>query len=40
MVTSAVELYFDFRSPYGYLALVQLRQLGVELQLKPMKVWL
>jgi 2-hydroxychromene-2-carboxylate isomerase len=37
-MTRTVELYFDFRSPYGYLAFVQLRRLGVELELKPIKV--
>ncbi|USU06565.1 2-hydroxychromene-2-carboxylate isomerase [Sphingomonadaceae bacterium OTU29LAMAA1] len=37
-MTRTVELYFDFRSPYGYLAFVQLQTLAVELQLKPIKV--
>jgi 2-hydroxychromene-2-carboxylate isomerase len=37
-MTHAVELYFDFRSPYGYLAFVQLQGLGVELRLKPIRV--
>lgn len=37
-MTQTVELYFDFRSPYGYLAFVQLQKLGVELRLKPIKI--
>ncbi len=38
-MTHAVELYFDFRSPYGYLAFVQLQGLCVELRLKPLGSW-
>jgi len=35
---SAVEFYFDFRSPYSYLANTQLRSFGVELRYRPMDV--
>ena len=33
-----VEFYFDFRSPYSYMAYSQLAQMGVEISLKPMIV--
>lgn len=33
-----VELFYDFRSPYGYLAFTQLRAMDVALVLRPMQV--
>lgn len=33
-----IEFYFDFRSPYSYLAFTQLRDLGADITLKPIKV--
>lgn len=33
-----IEFFYDFRSPYSYLAFTQLRQLGAEIDFKPMKV--
>jgi 2-hydroxychromene-2-carboxylate isomerase len=35
---SAVDFYFDFRSPYSYLANTQLRPIGVEPRYRPMDV--
>lgn len=35
---TAVAFYFDFRSPYSYLANTQLRSIGVEPRYKPMDV--
>lgn len=37
-MTHAVELFYDFRSPYSYLALTQLRQMDVSIALKPMQI--
>lgn len=34
----SLEFFFDFRSPYSYLAFTQLRQMNVALVLRPMKV--
>lgn len=33
-----VELFYDFRSPYSYLAFTQLRDLDVEILLRPMQI--
>lgn len=33
-----VEFFYDFRSPYSYLAFTQLRDMDVELVLRPMQV--
>jgi 2-hydroxychromene-2-carboxylate isomerase len=35
---ATVDFYFDFRSPYSYLANTQLRSIGVELRYKPIDV--
>ncbi len=37
-MTRSLEFFFDFRSPYSYLALTQLVQMDVSLALRPMKV--
>ncbi|MGY0633700.1 DsbA family protein [Luteimonas sp. A478] len=35
-MTRSLELFYDFRSPYSYLAFTQLREMGVDLVLRPM----
>lgn len=37
-MTQSVELFYDFRSPYSYLAVTQLQQLDVTIDLKPMQI--
>jgi 2-hydroxychromene-2-carboxylate isomerase len=37
-MATAVDFYFDFRSPYSYLANTQLRSIGVEPRYRPMDV--
>lgn len=37
-MTQQVELFYDFRSPYSYLALTQLQQMDVNIALKPMQI--
>ena len=37
-MTQQVELFYDFRSPYSYLALTQLQQMDVDIALKPMQI--
>lgn len=37
-MTHHVEFFYDFRSPYSYLAFTQLRQMNVEITLKPMQI--
>lgn len=37
-MSAVVEFFFDFRSPYSYLAYSQLAGLGVEIKLRPMNV--
>lgn len=37
-MTQHVELFYDFRSPYSYLAFTQLRQMDVTIALKPMQI--
>lgn len=37
-MTQSVELFYDFRSPYSYLAFTQLQQLDVTIALKPMQI--
>lgn len=37
-MTQQIELFYDFRSPYGYLAFTQLRQMDVDIALRPMKI--
>lgn len=38
MMTRQVEFFYDFRSPYSYLAFTQLRQMDVTIALKPMQI--
>ena len=37
-MSRTIEFFFDFRSPYSYLAFTQLRALDVSIDFKPMKV--
>lgn len=37
-MTQQVELFYDFRSPYSYLAFTQLREMDVEIALRPMQI--
>lgn len=37
-MTRQVELFYDFRSPYSYLAFTQLREMDVEVALRPMQI--
>lgn len=37
-MTQQIELFYDFRSPYGYLAFTQVRQMGRDVVLRPMAV--
>lgn len=37
-MTQPVELFYDFRSPYSYLALTQLNQMDVDIALRPMQI--
>lgn len=37
-MTQSIELFYDFRSPYSYLAFTQLRGMDVDLALRPMTV--
>lgn len=37
-MTQDIELFYDFRSPYGYLAFTQLRDMDVAIRLRPMKI--
>ena len=37
-MTQQIELFYDFRSPYGYLAFTQLREMDVAIALRPMKI--
>lgn len=37
-MTQSVELFYDFRSSYSYLAFTQLQQLDVAIDLKPMQI--
>jgi 2-hydroxychromene-2-carboxylate isomerase len=36
-MTHPIELFYDFRSPYGYLAFTQLREMDVHIALRPMR---
>lgn len=38
MMTRQVEFFYDFRSPYSYLAFTQLQQMDVMIALKPMQI--
>lgn len=37
-MTRSIRLFYDFRSPYSYLAFTQLHEMGVDLVLRPMQV--
>lgn len=37
-MTRAIEFFYDFRSPYSYLAYTQLRLMDVSIVLKPMQI--
>ncbi|MGY0652499.1 DsbA family protein [Luteimonas sp. A537] len=37
-MTQSIELFYDFRSPYSYLAFTQLHEMGVDIALRPMMV--
>jgi len=37
-MTRQVEFFYDFRSPYSFLAFTQLRQMNVSIVLKPMQI--
>jgi hypothetical protein len=37
-MTQPIELFYDFRSPYSYLAFTQLREMDVDIAFQPMKI--
>lgn len=37
-MSQSIELFYDFRSPYSYLAFTRLREMDVDLSLRPMKI--
>lgn len=37
-MTDAVQFFYDFRSPYSYLAFTQLREMGVDIVYRPMQI--
>ena len=37
-MTQQVEFFYDFRSPYGFLAFTQLREMDIDIVLRPMSV--
>jgi 2-hydroxychromene-2-carboxylate isomerase len=37
-MSQRVEFFYDFRSPYSYLAFTQLREMDIELHLRPMQI--
>lgn len=37
-MSRSIELFYDFRSPYSYLAFTQLREMSVAITLRPMRV--
>lgn len=37
-MTQEIELFYDFRSPYGYLAFTRLREMDLAISLRPMKI--
>lgn len=37
-MTQPIEFFYDFRSPYSYLAFTQLREMDVDIALRPMKI--
>jgi 2-hydroxychromene-2-carboxylate isomerase len=37
-MTKALELFYDFRSPYSYLAFTQLREMDIDIALRPIMI--
>ena len=37
-MTQRLELFYDFRSPYSYLAFTQLREMDIDIALRPMMI--
>lgn len=37
-MTQALQLYYDFRSPYSYLAFTQLREMDIDISLRPIMI--
>ena len=37
-MTQTVEFFYDFRSPYSYLAFTQLREMDIDITLRPMQI--
>ena len=37
-MTQRIELFYDFRSPYSYLAFTQLCEMDVDIALRPMNI--
>ncbi len=37
-MTQKIEFFYDFRSPYSYLAFTQLRDMDVSIELRPMQI--
>lgn len=37
-MSQRIELFYDFRSPYSYLALTQLAEMGIEIDFRPIKI--
>lgn len=37
-MTQRIEFFYDFRSPYSYLAFTQLREMDIEIAFRPMKI--
>ena len=37
-MTQLIEFFYDFRSPYSYMAYTQLREMDVDIALRPMKI--
>lgn len=37
-MTQAIELFYDFRSPYSYMAYTQLNAMNVDIALRPIKI--
>lgn len=37
-MTQAIEFFYDFRSPYSYLAFTQLREMDVRITFRPMRI--
>jgi 2-hydroxychromene-2-carboxylate isomerase len=37
-MTQKIEFFYDFRSPYSYLAFTQMREMDVDIALRPMRI--